>query len=195
MAYVILIATVVTSLTAWYIFPHFFEEGMLRPYYTIRQHKWYQLITSGFLHADFLHLFFNMFTFYIFGPYLEQILGTPVFTGMYFTALVVSSLPSLIKHKDDPSFASLGASGAVEAVIFSFILFYPWQPLYIMFIPIGIPALIFGILFLAYSIYESRRNRGIINHDAHIAGAVSGIVFTIAFRPEALQIFLHQIVR
>ncbi len=195
MAYVILIATVVTSLTAWYIFPHFFEEGMLRPYYTIREHKWYQLITSGFLHADFLHLFFNMFTFYIFGPYLEQILGTPVFTGMYFTALVVSSLPSLIKHKDDPSFASLGASGAVEAVIFSFILFYPWQPLYIMFIPIGIPALIFGILFLAYSIYESRRNRGVINHDAHIAGAVSGIVFTIAFRPEALQIFLHQIVR
>lgn len=195
MAYVILIATVVTSLTAWYIFPHFFEEGMLRPYYTIREHKWYQLITSGFLHADFLHLFFNMFTFYIFGPYLEQILGTPVFTGMYFTALVVSSLPSLIKHKDDPSFASLGASGAVEAVIFSFILFYPWQPLYIMFIPIGIPALIFGILFLAYSIYESRRNRGVINHDAHIAGAVSGIVFTIAFRPQALQIFLHQIVR
>jgi membrane associated rhomboid family serine protease len=64
-----------------------------------------------------------------------------------------------------------------------------------MFIPIGIPALIFGILFLAYSIYESRRNRGVINHDAHIAGAVSGIVFTIAFRPEALQIFLHQIVR
>ncbi|HKI44526.1 MAG TPA: rhomboid family intramembrane serine protease [Balneolales bacterium] len=195
MAYVILIATVITSLTAWYIFPHFFEEGMLRPYYTIRQHKWYQLITSGFLHADFLHLFFNMFTFYIFGPYLEQILGTPVFTGMYFTALIVSSLPSVIKHKDDPSFASLGASGAVEAVIFSFILFYPWQPLYIMFIPIGIPALIFGILFLAYSIYESRRNRGIINHDAHIAGAVSGIVFTIAFRPQALQIFLHQIVR
>ncbi len=195
MAYVILIATVITSLSAWYLFPHFFEDGMLRPYYTIREHRWYQLITSGFLHADFLHLFFNMFTFYIFGPYLEHILGTPIFTGMYFTALIVSSLPSLIKHKDDPSFASLGASGAVEAVIFSFILFYPWQPLYIMFIPIGIPALIFGILFLAYSIYESRRNRGIINHDAHIAGAMAGIVFTIAFRPESFQIFIHQLFR
>ncbi len=195
MAYVILIATVITSISAWYVFPHFLEEGMLRPYFTFREHRWYQLITSGFLHADFLHLFFNMFTFYIFGPLIERILGTPVFTGMYFTALVISSLPSLFKHKDDPSYASLGASGAVEAVIFSFILFYPWQPLYIFFIPIGIPAIIFGLLFLGYSIYESRRNRGIINHEAHIAGAVAGVIFTIIFYPGSLQIFLSQIIR
>jgi membrane associated rhomboid family serine protease len=193
MAYVILIATVITSLTAWFVFPHFFEDGMLRPYYTVHKNRWYQVITSGFLHADFMHLLFNMFTFFIFGPYVEKLLGTPIFVGLYFTALVVGNIPSLIQYKDDPAYASLGASGAVEAVIFSFILFDPWVKLYLFFIPIGIPALIFGILFIAYSIYESKQQRGYINHEAHIAGALSGVVFTIIFKPASLSIFLHQL--
>lgn len=193
MAYVILIATLITSLSAWYVFPHFFEEGMLRPYYTIHEKRWYQVITSGFLHADFMHLLFNMFTFFIFGPYVEQLLGTPIFTGLYFVALIVANIPSLIKYHDDPSYASLGASGAVEAVIFSFILFDPWQKLYLFFIPIGIPALVFGILFIAYSLYESKQQRGYINHEAHIAGAATGIVYTIIFKPVALMIFLHKL--
>lgn len=192
MAYVILIATVITSITAWYFMPHFMEDGMLRPYYTIRQHKYYQLATSGFLHADWMHLLFNMFTFYFFGPVLEQILGTPFFVGLYFTSLIASGIPSLIMHRNDPNYASLGASGAVEGVIFSFILFYPWQKLYLFFIPIGIPAIIFGALFIAYSIYESRRQGGYINHEAHIAGAISGIIFTIIFQPAALSIFLQK---
>ncbi len=193
MAYAILAATVITSITAWYFAPHFLEDGMLRPYYTIREHKYYQLVTAGFLHADWMHLLFNMFTFYFFGPFLEQILGTPVFIGLYFTSLIVANIPSLIRHRNDPSYASLGASGAVEGVIFSFILFYPWQKLYLFFIPIGIPAIIFGILFIAYSIFESRRQRGSINHEAHITGAVTGIIFTIIFKPVALSIFLQKI--
>ena len=166
---------------------------MLRPYYTVHENRWYQVITSGFLHADFMHLLFNMFTFYIFGPYVEKLLGTPIFVGLYFTALVVGNIPSLIQHKDDPAYASLGASGAVEAVIFSFILFDPWEKLYLFFIPIGIPALIFGILFIAYSIYESKQQRGYINHEAHIAGAIAGLVYTIIFKPVSLSIFLHQL--
>lgn len=193
MAYILLIATIVTSLTAWYIFPHFLEEGMLRPFYTIRQHRWYQLITSGFLHADFVHLFVNMLTFYFFGPFLESQLGTWPFTGLYFFSLIVSGLPSLIREKDNPEFASLGASGAVEGVIFSFILFHPLTPLYLFFIPIGIPAIIFGALFILYSFYAGRLQGGRINHNAHIAGALAGIVFTIAIRPDSILIFLHQI--
>ena len=193
MAYAILIATVITSITAWYFAPHFFEDGMLRPYYTIREHKYYQVVTSGFLHADWMHLLFNMFTFYFFGPFLEQILGSGIFIGLYFTSLIVGNIPSLLRHRNDPMYASLGASGAVEGVIFSFILFYPWQKLYLFFIPIGIPALIFGVLFIAYSIYESRRQQGAINHEAHLTGAITGILFTIIFKPVALSIFLQKI--
>ncbi|HKJ34039.1 MAG TPA: rhomboid family intramembrane serine protease [Balneolales bacterium] len=193
MAYVILFATVITSLSAWYVFPHFFEEGMLRPYYTVHENRWYQVVTSGFLHADFMHLLFNMFTFYIFGPFVEKLLGTPIFVGLYFSALIIANIPSLIKYNNDPAYASLGASGAVEAVIFSFILFDPWEKLYLFFIPIGIPALIFGILFIAYSLYESKQQRGYINHEAHIAGAAVGVVYTIIFKPVSLTIFLHQL--
>jgi len=193
MAYVILFATVITSLSAWYVFPHFFEEGMLRPYYTVHENRWYQVVTSGFLHADFMHLLFNMFTFYIFGPFVEKLLGTPIFVGLYFSALIIANIPSLIKYNNDPAYASLGVSGAVEAVIFSFILFDPWEKLYLFFIPIGIPALIFGILFIAYSLYESKQQRGYINHEAHIAGAAVGVVYTIIFKPVSLTIFLHQL--
>lgn len=193
MAYVILIATVITSLSAWYVFPHFMEEGMLRPYYMVREKRWYQLITSGFLHADFIHLFVNMLTFYFFGPFLEHELGTWPFTGLYFFALIVSGIPSAIRQKNNPDFATLGASGAVEGVIFSFILFHPLTPLYLFFIPIGIPAIIFGGLFLLYSLYAGYQQKGRINHTAHTAGALAGILFTVAIRPESVSIFFHQL--
>lgn len=192
-ALILIVTTTVVTLIAWYVRPDWQMKGMMRPYVVFRENRWYQLISSGFLHGDSTHLIFNMITFFFFGPQLEQIIGTGLFLGLYFTALVISSLPTLFLHRNDPNYASLGASGAVGAVIFSYILFYPLSNLYIMFIPVGIPALLFGILFLVISYYAGRKQLGAINHDAHFAGAVYGIVFTLIFVPRSFEHFLNAV--
>lgn len=187
LTYFIIAITVVTSLLAWSALPRLLEDGMLFPFRVFRENKWYQLLSSGFLHADMTHLLFNMITLFFFGPVLEQTIGGPLFGLLYLSSLVVSSLPTLIRHRDNPNYASLGASGAVEAVIFSFIVFYPFEPLYLFFIPIGIPAILFGFLFIGYSIYAGKKQGGNINHDAHIAGSAWGLVFTLLTVPYALD--------
>jgi membrane associated rhomboid family serine protease len=144
------------------------------------------VITSGFVHGSISHLLFNMFTLFFFGPILETYIGEIQFLGLYFTGLIASSLPSLIRHKDDPQYATLGASGAVEAVLFGFILLFPLEPLYLMFIPIPIPSLLFGVAFIGYSIYASKKE-GRINHEAHIAGAAWGIFYMLAFVPNTID--------
>ena len=127
-----------------------------------------------------------MITLFFFGPILEMQIGEVQFLGLYFTGLIASSIPSLIKHKDNPQYATLGASGAVEAVLFGFILLFPMEGLYLMLIPIEIPALLFGLCFIGYSIYASKKE-GTINHEAHIAGAAWGIFYMLAFVPFALD--------
>ena len=189
-ALLLLLATVVITLLAWYVFPGWQYKGMLKPYEAWREGKWYQLVTSGFLHADGTHLLLNMFVFFFFGPTLEQAIGSGLFFVLYFTALVASGLPTLILEKDNYRYASLGASGAVEGVLFGYIVLYPLNNIYIMFIPVGIPAIIFGGLFLGYSYYEARQKRGNVNHVAHIAGAVYGAGFTLLFVPNAFSRFL-----
>lgn len=186
----ILIAiNVIVSLLGLYAHPRIIEIGMMIPYRTVRQKTWYEIITSGFVHASLGHLFFNMFTLYFFGTVLEQVLGPAQFLILYFSGLVISSLPSLIKHKDNPEYATLGASGAVESVLFAFILLFPFEKIYLMLIPIGVPAFIFGIAFIAYSIYASKQE-GKVNHEAHIAGAVWGIIYMIIFIPGVIDHFL-----
>lgn len=159
------------------------------PYRTVRQNTWYELITSGFLHGDLTHLLFNMITLLFFGPVMESNIGEVHFLILYFTGLLASSVPSLIKHRDNPEFATIGASGAVESVLFAFIVIYPFEPLYLMFIPIGIPAIILGVLFVIYSIWASKR-AGKINHEAHIAGAAWGVIYMFLFIPNSLDHFL-----
>jgi membrane associated rhomboid family serine protease len=184
---IIIAITTAVSLAALYVVPQIIEEGILRPYYTIREHRWYQLITSGLLHASLGHLFVNMFTLYFFGLVMERTLGGPMYVFLYISALIVSGIPSLIKFKLDPDYATLGASGAVESVLFAFILIYPLESLYIMFIPIPIPAFVFGFLYLAYSMYASKQEQGKVNHEAHIAGAVYGLVFMALAQPQMLS--------
>lgn len=174
------------SLAALYAYPRMLQEGILQPYYTIREGRWYQLVSSGFLHANFVHLFVNMFTLYFFGTVMEHTLGRGQFLGLYLASLILSGIPSLIKYRDEPSFGTLGASGAVEGVLFAFILLYPMEPIYLFLIPIPIPAVIFGVLFLLYSIYENKQDRGVINHEAHIAGAASGVLYVLLMVPNAI---------
>jgi len=177
---------VVVSLSGFYVNPKVIELGMFMPYRATRNNTWYELITSGFVHANFTHLLFNMFTLFFFGPVLEQILGPYQFLMLYFSALIASSIPSLLKHKDNPEYATLGASGAVEAVLFAFILLFPMEPIYLMFIPIGIPSVLFGAAFIGYSIYASKQE-GRINHEAHIAGAAWGILYMLIFVPNTID--------
>jgi membrane associated rhomboid family serine protease len=188
-ASIIFAFTLVTSLYAFYD-QSLYGKFMLHPYSVSKGNKVFTLITSGLIHADWMHLFFNMFTFYAFAFTLEQMMGSWQFGLMYFLSLILSDLPTVFKHKDDFHYNSLGASGAISAVLFSYILFNPLSKIYIMFIPIGIPAVAFGGLYLIYCVYASKNSRDNINHDAHFFGALTGLIFTVIFVPGIVQHFI-----
>ena len=152
---------IMVSLAAFNM-PRIMETGMFVPYRAIRKNTWYELITSGFLHGGYIHLAFNMITLFFFGPVLERSIGEIHFLILYFTGLLASSIPSLIRHKDNPSYATIGASGAVEAVLFAFIVIFPFEKIYLFLIPIGIPAILFGAIFVAYSIWAARKEGKLI---------------------------------
>lgn len=188
-ASLIFVFTIITSLYAFYDHS-IYGKFMLHPYSVSKGQNVFTLITSGLVHADWMHLFFNMFTFYAFAFALESMMGSWRFGLLYFLGLVLSDLPTVIKHKDNFNYNSLGASGAISAVLFSYILYNPMSKIYIMFIPIGIPAVVFGVIYLIYCAYASRNSRDHINHDAHFFGALTGLIFTIIFVPGILQNFI-----
>ena len=162
----------------------------------IDKHKQYdRLLTYGFLHADFMHLLFNMLTLYFFGREIERLMtglvGIWVYPLFYLSALVVSILPTYLKNQHNPNYLSLGASGAVSAVLFAFILIAPWQLIFVFFIPL--PAIVFAVLYVGYSIWMDRRGGDRINHSAHLAGAAYGVMFMIIMRPQVLQHFLREL--
>jgi membrane associated rhomboid family serine protease len=183
---------VLTILTTLFGFSNDVAQNnmILHPYSVYRKKNVYTLITSGFIHNDWMHLFFNMFSFYVFAFQLEQIIGHWQFAVLYMVTLVVSDLPTVYKHREDYHYRSLGASGAISGVLFSFILYSPDSKIGIMPIPIEIPAYIFGVLYLVYCTYASKYSQDRINHDAHLYGALSGIIITIILNPDVIKIFL-----
>jgi len=145
----------------------------------IRRGEQIRMIASGFLHADEMHLFFNMFTLYFFADEVIGYLGSVNFLIVYFGSLLVGNLLSFYFHKNEYHYSAVGASGAVTGVLYSAILLNPDMKLYMMFIPIAIPAYIFGIGYLLYSIYGMKKSVGNIGHDAHFGGAIGGYVITL----------------
>jgi membrane associated rhomboid family serine protease len=181
----ILLVTIIVSLIGLMGKPQLMGRLMLRPYWMMRRREYERLITSGFVHADHAHLIFNMITLYSFGYTLERYIGTMRFLLLYFTGLVLSDLGTYFKHRADPDYGSLGASGAILAVLFASIVYFPGQSLFIIPIPIPIPAPLFAVGYLAYSYWSSRRSVGRINHDAHIGGALTGLAFVAVTDPGA----------
>lgn len=154
---------------------------------SIRAGEHYRMITSAFLHADLAHLFFNMFTLYMFAPVVNAYLDRISFLIIYLGSLVFGSLLTLMMHKDDYSYRAVGASGAVTGVLYSAILLEPSMSLYLFFIPIPIPAYLFGIGYLLYSIYGMKAKNDNIGHTAHFGGAVGGFLITLIKFPNLLS--------
>ena len=196
---ILIIITVAISLYAWQN-ERLMHQWIFQPYAVQRDNSWYRFITSGFLHADMMHLFFNMFTLFFFGQAVEQTFmvifgaqtGILLYLLLYLGGIIISDIPTYFKHRNDPAYRALGASGGVASVVFSSILFYPTNDICLYGL-LCIPGFILGVLYVLYSYYSGKRMGDNINHDAHLYGAVYGFVLSLVLVPQALPSFFEQI--
>lgn len=195
---IIVLVTGVVSYIAWQR-PELFQKLLLWPYNVVRQKQYYRMLTHGFIHADWGHLIINMFVFWSFGRSLIQYFnwvwgaaGAFLFVLLYLSAIVVSSVYSVLKHKNNYAYTAVGASGATSAVIFACMFFDPWNMIYFFGI-IPIPGILFGIVYLIYSYWMGKRGGDNIGHDAHFWGAVYGFVFPLICKPALFKLFIQQL--
>jgi membrane associated rhomboid family serine protease len=201
---IILAITCIVSFTA-FSNEKLMEDLIFYPPAVTNRNQWYRFITCGFIHADIMHLAFNMYSFYLFGRIVEEAFiqifgdkGKLLYIFLYIIALIVCLLPTYLNNKDNYHYRSLGASGAVSAVIFAGIFIYPTMKMGLFLIPVMVPGFVFGPIFLLLSAYLAKRGHGNINHSAHIWGGVFGIVFLIIcsqflsnYRP--VEMFVSQV--
>ena len=171
------------------------ERLLLWPPAVTRRKQYDRLLTHGFVHADGAHLIFNMITLFFFGGLVERMF-TPYIGGIgyvlfYLSAIVVAILPTYLKHRNDANYRSLGASGAVSAVLFAFILVQPWSTIYVYVIPV--PAIVYAVLYVGYTIWANRRGGDNINHSAHLWGAAYGVLFFVLLEPRVLPTFFARL--
>ncbi|MGD9598101.1 MAG: rhomboid family intramembrane serine protease [Steroidobacteraceae bacterium] len=171
----------------------FVERCLFRPYWYLRNREYSTALLAGFVHADLPHLLFNSITFWFFGLPLERRIGTRLFLVLYFTGLAASQFGTWWKHRDNPDYATLGASGAISAVLFASIVYNPAASIFILPIPVPIPAPLFAVGYLAYTWWSAKQARGRINHDAHFAGALAGLAFVALAHPQAYDRILSML--
>ncbi|MCM5528302.1 rhomboid family intramembrane serine protease [Parasegetibacter sp. NRK P23] len=198
---VIIILTAIISISA-FSNAKVIDDLIFYPPAITQRKQWYRFITCGFIHADWAHLIFNMLSLYFFGQAVEyyykayDLMGKTAYILLYVSALVVSLLPTYFKHRDNYYYRSLGASGAVSAVVTAAALFTPWSTVAIFGI-IKLPYILYVVLFIGISAYMSKRGQDNINHDAHLWGAIYGLVFTVllilAFRPGLIEPLLENL--
>jgi membrane associated rhomboid family serine protease len=177
-----------------------FENMMFEPYVINARKDWFRLLTHGFIHGNYMHLAVNMFVLYMFGTQVES--GYAAITGrsstlpflvLYLAGITLSSLPAYYKHRWNPNYRAVGASGATSAVIFASIMMYPTSKMGLLLIPVMIPAWLFGILYVTYEWYQGKRGNDGIAHDAHLAGAIVGLLFTAILHPSLIAQFFTAI--
>jgi membrane associated rhomboid family serine protease len=175
--------------------PRLLERLILWPPAVSRQHQYDRLVSYGLVHASPAHLIFNMITLYFFGSFIEQVyrilIGNFGFAIFYIGGLIVSILPTFLANRDNPRYRSLGASGAVSAVLFAVILLRPWMTILVWFVPV--PAIVFAVLYIAYSIYMDQRSSDNVNHSAHLWGAAYGVALTLMLNPRLFSLFLQSL--
>jgi membrane associated rhomboid family serine protease len=189
-------ANVAISLWALFSNPIYMEKFSEWPYQIVHDKTYYQMITSAFLHANFAHLFFNMFALFTFGVTLEsffnelygEYIGSLYFVLIYFISLLCGSLFTVLLNYKNPHYVAVGASGAVSGIVFSYIIFSPTSEIYVLFIPM--PAFVFAILWIAFSIYGMKTKLGNIGHEAHLGGAIGGVIATLILIDIALQVLI-----
>ena len=195
---ILVIITVLTSLYAWQK-QDILRKWIFNPYSVNKYKQYYRFVTSGFIHNDFIHLLFNMLVLWMFGEQVEYVFtalygvtGTVLYVVLYILGIIVSDIPTYLKHKDHAYYNALGASGGVSSVLFSFILFDPTQKLYLYGI-LGLPGIVWAALYVLYSAYMGKREGDNINHDAHLYGGLFGIAFTILIYPKVIMHFIEQL--
>jgi membrane associated rhomboid family serine protease len=198
-AFVTLALIALTVAVSWLAFdrPRLLERLILWPPAIDRHKQFDRLLTHGFIHADWQHLLFNMITLYFFGGLVERLfvpyIGQIGFLLFYLSAILVAILPTYLRHRHDPNYRSLGASGAVSAVLFAFILVQPWALIFVFFVPM--PAILYAVLYIGYSIWMDRRGGDNINHSAHLWGAGYGVLFTLTMEPRVAASFLQRLMQ
>ena len=195
---ILIIVTVGISIYAWNN-PILMDRWVLNPYKVTKRNEYYRFITSGFIHADYGHLLFNMLSLWFIGEGIERLFGmlfgangAAYYLFLYIVGIIISDIPTFLKHRNNSNYNSLGASGGVSAVLFAAILYAPLLQICLYFF-ICMPGFVFGLLFLGYSFFESRRGGGYVNHDAHMYGAIFGMLFMAVVYPGAVPGFFQQI--
>ncbi len=194
----IIIFTALVSVTAFRN-REIFDKLKLNPYMIVHRKEYFRILGHAIIHVDWTHLIFNMITLYFFGEYVEEAMnvifgyGKLVFIMMYVLAAIISSLPSIAKHKNDHWYNSVGASGAVSAILFAGILLNPNMKMIIFPIPIPLPGYILGLGYLIFSHFMSKKNADNINHDAHLTGAIFGFLFPLILEPKLFNLFIDNL--
>ena len=197
-----LVIIIVTGLVSYQAFNNqeIFYKLLHSPYSVLRNKEYSRLITHGFVHGNWPHLIFNMYVLWMFGKIVENtlevnyVLGKIYFVLIYFGGMIFATLPSLKKHQNNPNYNSVGASGAVSALVFSSILMNPLMKMGLLFIPVMIPAFIFGPLYLLAEYYLDKKNQSYIAHDAHIYGALFGLIATALIDYNILISFVYKVI-
>ncbi|GAB1403975.1 MAG: rhomboid family intramembrane serine protease [Lentimicrobiaceae bacterium] len=197
--YIIIALTAIISILAFNN-AHLFHALVFNPYMIDSRKQGYRFLSYALLHADWMHLLVNMFVLLSFGKSVEGsylalfgIKGIYLYALLYIGGVLLSTTPAYAKHRNNPAYSAVGASGAVSAVLFASIIIHPLASIRFLFIPFNIPAFVFGILYLIYSAYMAKRGRDNIGHDAHFWGAVFGLVFTLLLKPSLAIGFLNQL--
>ena len=172
--------------------PALIDRWAFKPFRVVREKEWSRWLTAGFVHVSFMHLLFNMVTLFYFGPYIESIVGSGRFLAIYLGSELAANALTYLKYKDNIQYSAVGASGAISGILFAFCLFAPFERLYIFF-ALPMPAIVFAVLYVGLSIYASRREVGRVAHEAHLGGALGGLVLTMVLYPSSLGIFLDQL--